>query len=94
MKPISPVIKGYEGYEILLAENQKQYVPIPTIVAEGDDKRFISRWEFTQDERDLIAKGGTLVFQQLTFGYDFQPVCFQVEGPPEIDPNETVKRES
>lgn len=84
MKPISPVIKGFEKYEIQVGEGQKQHIPVPTIVSENSDmpgeKRFISRWDFTPEERELIAGGGSLLFQQLVFGTDlFNPVCFSVE---------------
>jgi hypothetical protein len=83
MKPVSPVIKGFEEHEFLLAKDQKQYLPIPTLVAEGDEKSFISRWEFTPEEKELIAAGGTLLYHQLTFGNDFQPICFEIVGPKE-----------
>ena len=79
MKPVSPVMPGFsEPYEFLLAKDQKQYTPIPTVVAEGDDKRFYSRWEFTDEEREKIARGGSLLYSQLTFGNPFQPICFEV----------------
>ena len=90
MKPISPVIKGYEKHEVLVGRDQPEYIPIPTLVAEGDDRRFISRWEFTSHERELIASGGHLILQQLTFGLPFQPVAMYIEGPKEIDPNEQI----
>ena len=79
MKPVSPVMPGFsEPYEFLLAENQPEYLPTPTVLAEGDDKRMYSRWEFTDEERAVIADGGSLLFSQLTFGGQFQPVCFQI----------------
>ena len=80
MKPVSPVMPGFsEPYEFLLAKDQPEYLPIPTVLAEGDDKRMYSRWEFTDEERAAIADGGgSLLFSQLTFGGQFQPVCFQI----------------
>ena len=79
MKPVSPVFPGLsEPYEFLLAKDQPQYNPIPTVLAEGDEKRFYSRWEFSDEERGIIADGGSLLFSQLTFGNLFQPVCLQI----------------
>jgi hypothetical protein len=63
MKPVSPVMPGFsEPYEFLLAKDQKQYLPIPTVLAEGDEKRMYSRWEFSEEERQIIADGGSLLF--------------------------------
>ncbi len=90
MRPVSPVIPGYEPFEINVGEGQKQYFPIPTIVEDTKERRFFSRWEFTDDERQLIAEGGSLIFQQLTFGEKFQPIAFQVVAKIEISQNEQV----
>ncbi len=90
MRPVSPVIPGYEPFEINVGEGQKQYFPIPTIVEDTDERRFFSRWEFSDDERQLIADGGSLIFQQLTFGEKFQPIAFQVVAKIEIDPNAQI----
>lgn len=57
MKPVSPVIPGLESYEILLAKDQPQYQPLPTLVVEGDERRMISRWEFTGEERTTHSSG-------------------------------------
>jgi hypothetical protein len=95
MIPVSPVIKGFEKFEILLGKGQPEYRPVPTVVSENIDrkgeKRFISRWEFTPFERELIANGGTLLFQQLVFGVDlFNPVCLSVEPKIGVDPDEQI----
>jgi hypothetical protein len=79
MKPVSPVMPGFsEPYEFLLAKDQPEYLPIPTVLTDGDDKRMSSRWEFTDEERATIANGGSLLFSQFTFGRPFQPVYFQI----------------
>jgi hypothetical protein len=85
MKPVSPVIRGYEHLEVQVGEGQPEYIPIPTIVSRNmnveGERRFISRWEFTPEERKLIANGGTIVFHQLVFGEEslFNPICLLVE---------------
>jgi hypothetical protein len=88
MIPVSPVIPGYEKFEVNVGEGQPQYYPIPTVVEGSDERRFISRWKFTDHEREQIAAGGELIFQQLTFGLPFQPISMYIEGPQQIDPNE------
>lgn len=87
MKPVSPVIKGFKKYEILVGEGQPQYLPIPSVVFEGEEKRVCSRWEFSDHERNEIARGGSLLYSQLTFGNLFQPMYFQIVEK-EIDPPE------
>ena len=79
MKPVSPVIKGYERYEVQVGAGQPQYIPIPTLIKDSDERRFISRWEFTELEREQVAAGGSLVLQQLTFGERFQPVAMYID---------------
>ncbi len=81
MNPVSPVIKKFADREILLGEGQPQYFPIPTLVMDGEDKTFISRWEFTEEERKKISSGASLFFYQSTFGLPFQPVLMMVEEP-------------
>lgn len=90
MRPVSPVIPGYEPFEINVGEGQKQYIPLPTIVDDSKEKRFWSRWEFSDEERRLISEGGTLMLQQLTFGNLFQPVSLQIVSKEEIDSKSQV----
>lgn len=85
MKAVSPVIKGYEQDEILLAKDQPEYEPLPVLEI-GPEPRLMSRWEFTPYERDLISSGASLFYQQMTFGHRFHPVSFAVafEYPVEV----------
>ncbi len=92
MKPVSPVIPGYEDKEFLLAKDQPEYIPVPTIVSPGEDVRFWSRWEFTDEEREKISNGGSLVYQQLTFGNPFQPIAFLVISKEELNPSIAEER--
>ena len=85
MKPVSPVVKGFEQYEFSLAKDQPEYEPIPTLLAEGEEARFVSRWEFSDLERQQIYEGASLILQQLTFGHPFQPVSLQIVTEEEIN---------
>ena len=81
MKPVSPVVPGQEEFEYVLAKNQPQrFQALPVLVTGDEEKRMISRWEFTDEERGLIASGGSLLVQQLTFGNLFQPLALSVVG--------------
>ena len=84
MKPVSPVIKGFEQHEIILAKDQPQYIPLPTLVVEGDEKRMISRWEFSDLEREQIAKGASLLLEQLTFGSLYHPIALSIMDKPKV----------
>ena len=79
MKPVTPVLKGLEQYEIILAKDQPQYEPLPALYTEGEEKRVITRWRFSDEEREEISKGADLILEQLTFGYPFQPVALGVQ---------------
>ena len=61
MKPVSPVIPGNE-FEVVYAENQPEYIPLPTIRTEH---LVLSRWQLTEEERAHIAQGGDLFILQI-----------------------------
>ena len=90
MKPVSPVLKGFEEYEIVLAKDQPQYMPLPVVISEGEEVRMISRWEFSELEKEQIAEGGSLILEQLTFGNRYQPTALSILSK-EKDPNEQVR---
>ena len=85
MKPVSPVVPGFEDLEVRVGEGQPEYIPVPTLIEGSDERRFISRWEFSEDERKLIAAGGSLIFHQLTFGEKFQPIAMYIEPVQETE---------
>lgn len=78
MKPVSPVIPGYEGLEIILAKDQPQYEPLPVLVLCDPEQSMVSRWRLDDEERAAIAAGKDLLLFQFTFGKPFQPVRLEV----------------
>lgn len=78
MKPVTPVLKGLEQYEIILATSHNTN-PCLLLYTEGEEKRVITRWRFSDEEREEISKGADLILEQLTFGHPFQPVCLSVQ---------------
>jgi hypothetical protein len=83
MTPVSPVMMGSEDIEIVLGKDQPQYIPLPAVYLDMDCKPMVTRWRFTDEEREAVANGADIVMQQLTFKARFQPVNVQVVMPNE-----------
>jgi hypothetical protein len=87
MKPFSPVLKGFEDIERLLAKDQMEYYqPLPVIWCHDDSGNVVSRWKLTWKERFRIFFHGDLYLQQLTFwpipsSGKFQPQLPSVKPP-------------
>lgn len=80
---------GSKPIEIMLGENQPEYVPLPAVYLDSPARPMITRWELTDEERLAIANGADIVMQQLTFWRAFQPVNLQIvlrdESPMFVD---------
>lgn len=76
MQPVSPVIPGLDAFELVIAKDQPEYQPLPALVT--DVGQVTTRWEFTQEERDLIAAGGDVFLSMQTYGHSLQPVMLAV----------------
>ncbi len=72
------VIDGLEKKEIVYAANQPQYNPLRTLVGDGSDRRVLSRWSPTPEQRKSIAEGADVYLQLLTFGQPLQPIIMFV----------------
>jgi hypothetical protein len=82
MKPVSPVIPGFEDLEVNIAKDQPEYLPLPSIVTM--DGEVISRWELTQEEADEVARTRSVWTRQATFCKPVQPMLLSVE-PPDLE---------
>lgn len=81
MQPISPRVPGYEDREVVFAKDQPEYVPLPALpIITTEGRAVLTRWTFTDEERNLIASGADLFVKVLTFGGPLQPVAFSVSG--------------
>lgn len=72
-QPVSPVIPGLEPYEIVFGPNQPDVIPLPALRGSAPTYSVISRWRFTEEERQAIAQGADIFIIQETFGHSFQP---------------------
>jgi hypothetical protein len=83
MEAISPAT-GAE--EIIFAKDQPEYAPLPVAVytmeyAPGmEGTTLLTRWRFSEEERQRIAAGEDLYLACITFGQPLQPLNIQVGG--------------
>lgn len=82
MKPVSPVMKGFEDLEVIYAKDQPEYLPLPVIRL--IDGHLITRWRLTFKERLRVLLHGDLYLQVHTFSKPLQPLKLSVE-PPEME---------
>lgn len=72
MKPITPVIPGGKAHEVVFAEDQPQYIPLPAhITADGI---VVTRWRLSLGERLRVLLTGSIWLSVMTFGRPLQPV--------------------
>lgn len=79
MKPVAPIIPGYDLPVINFAESQDEYNTLPGYRAE--DGTVLTRWRLTWRERLQILFSGNLYLWMMTFNKPLQPVMLQVETP-------------
>lgn len=85
MKPVSPVILTKPSQpEVRWAEEQPQYLTLPSVVSFGADKRVTTRWRLSWRERFKILVRGNLWVSMLTFGEPLQPVLLEVDEPKNV----------
>ncbi len=71
-----PIFEGLslESKEVIYAKDQPQYIPLRTLVSSGPEKRVISRWTLTDEQRKAVAEGADIFLMLLTFGNPLQPI--------------------
>lgn len=73
-----PVVDGLEHQETVYAKDQPEYISLRTLVSSGTERRVISRWTLTDEQRKAIAEGADLYLMLLTFGGPLQPIQIAV----------------
>lgn len=84
MKPASPVLPGYDVPEIVFAKDQPEYQPLPAVRIDSPGAPILTRWEFSDEERQRIATGASLYLWVYTFGHPLQPVAPEIKTAKEI----------
>lgn len=64
----------FKGHNLVLAENQPQYQPLPVCNECTPEGSMVSCWKLTWRERLKILFTGKFFFRQLTFGGPLQPI--------------------
>lgn len=79
LKPADkPVFAGLESEEVVYAKDQPEYIPLRTLVSSGPDRRVISRWTLTDEQRKAVAEGADIFLELSTFGKPLQPIRIMV----------------
>ena len=87
MKPIT-----FKEKNVVFAENQPEYLPLPAFKDSGEQGHVITCWKFTFRERLRILFGKNLWFSTLTFHKPLQPIHLTTDKPvfytiPELNEN-------
>ncbi len=84
MKPVSPVMIGYENnpLEKRIAETQEQYQTLPALPINSDlPGTILTRWELSDEELEILKETKSIYLYVATFHQPLQPVYMQVEPP-------------
>lgn len=69
-----PVFPGLEWREIVYAKDQPQYIPLRTLVSDGPERKVISRWTLTEEQRKAILDGADIFLELSTYSQPLQPI--------------------
>ncbi len=86
MKPTNP--DGLPGKKIVFAENQPEYIPLPSTVEDAGE--VWSRWELTDEERAAVVAGACIELRVSTFGHSLQPLYMRVQGVEKLHEDEST----
>jgi hypothetical protein len=73
-----PVVDGLEDREVVFAKDQPQYIPLRALVLKGPERRVLTRWSLTDEQRKAIAEGADIFLELCTFGEPLQPIRMAV----------------
>lgn len=65
MKPID-----FPGRNIIFAEDQPEYQPLPAILMPGPEAEVISCWSFSEEEWEAMSKNRCFFISQLCFRHE------------------------
>lgn len=96
MKPVSPVLIGYENnlLEKRIAENQAQYQTLPALPIESElPGTILTRWEISDEELETLRETRSVYLYVATFNQPLQPVYLTVKTPPVFEVDEKYAEE-
>jgi hypothetical protein len=71
----------FKGFQLEIAKNQKQYLPIPAHVENSTDVIITTCWRMNILERILTLFTGRVYVQLMTFGKPLQPQKLSATNP-------------
>lgn len=77
--PISLVMPNSKLPEVVYAENQPEYLPLPCI--KDSDGVILTRWKLSWKERWLALWKGNIYLSVMTFNKPLQPLLIEVIPP-------------
>jgi hypothetical protein len=79
MRSLSPVYnEELVVAEQVIALDQPGYLPLITLTVNEFGNTSLARYEFTDEERKLIAEGADLVVAEMLFGRAYTPMALEV----------------
>lgn len=83
MKPASPVIPGVDLEEVVYANDQPQYQPLPCFKCL--DGKILTRWTLSEEEKRLVLEQGYIYLAVSTFNEPLQPVYLSARPPDVVE---------
>ena len=79
MRSISPIYnEELVCAEQVIALDQPEYLPLITLTVAEFNNTSLARYEFTDEERKLIAEGADLVVAEMLFGNPYTPMALEI----------------
>ena len=67
----------FEGQNVVYAENQPEYLPLPAMQLQDEGGTVITCWELSDDELKEVVKNKKVYLSMMTFRNPLQPVSLQ-----------------
>jgi hypothetical protein len=81
-----PLPIKFDGSNVVIAENQPPYIPLPAQFMGDKCGTVLTCWQFSDEERAEFLRTGLIWATFLTFGQPFQPVALATDKPVKIAP--------
>jgi hypothetical protein len=68
---------NFEGQNVVYAEDQPEYLPLPALQLGDEHGSVITCWEMTDEELQEVIKNKKIYLSVMTFNQPLQPVSVQ-----------------
>lgn len=76
----------FPGVNVVIAENQTPYIPLPAMFMGDNMGTVLTCWEFTEEEMEEFMRTRKLWISHWTFNQPFQPLCPSTDQPVAVNP--------